>query len=209
MEAREFTATYNLAAHVSPVSDALVEEQDRQLKATYLQFPSHAAKIVVVDSVETVTYMAQVLGFTLQKQSSSTSCASSSAEPFDINDAASQEANEKFHHTKLRLRDVLQAISQNRFNIAVSAEMEVVGKTDSNATTEITANATVFSSIPPLVSSNVSNKSRSGNTFRNVIGLDAEWKVEMYTNSSDCGAGVLQVSEFINTHFFPSQNLIN
>jgi hypothetical protein len=171
LEAKTFYDQFGLAPHFPPVDEEKIEQQKLTISQYYLMFPSAKSKIIFVDSLQTIMYMAKVLGVSSEIDRSETS---------GIDRSMSMAIN------GLNIEQIIEATQQSFLQFkTINIEESSTTISEEDSVTAITSKSKITNQY--WVPSNSEG-------FRNVVGIDAEWRVEMYVNNSNEGAGILQVS---------------
>lgn len=138
-------------------------------------FPAEESKIVFVDSMETIMYMANIFGVSADGQY----CESSS-----------RKESKQFAIRSLTIEEVIEASKQSllHFSTTQAQDYSIIAEEQQGKGVEVTSKSEIRNEDKLWLPSNPEG-------YRNIVGIDAEWRVEMYTNNSDEGAGILQVSK--------------
>jgi hypothetical protein len=164
LEAQAFYEQFALQGLVPPVDPMRLAEHDLYIKLNFLSFPSQTCSVVVVDSIESINCMARVLGFLESVDNTQPSLTKS------IGMVTIEEV------TAIALKNCPKFTTVSSI-IAESTQCTSFPKTS------------VSKSQGFLMSRIASDDHK----FRNVIGLDTEWKTTRY--GSNTGADILQVSK--------------
>ncbi len=162
VEAKSFYEQFGLAAYFPPVDDAKIEEQKLSISRNYLTFPNHLTKIVFVDSLEAILFMAKIFGVSATDE---------------LLETDSDIPSNTLSINSLTIEEVIEASKRSLLHFE-----PVMGYEASHGAIDDTMSSECISVLPS-----------NSDGFRNVVGVDAEWKVEMYVNNSNEGAGILQV----------------
>ena len=179
-----YRMTNPLVGVVPPVPERNIELQRQAELQNYLQFPSREVKIHVVNSFESLEYAAAVLGVSLTEEWSSTSTSHNAVpNPFlaqaaegtskpspDSEEVEQKDVEAEFLHDFLRRR-----FPPGEHGIWSPSEPQQLQLLQQQQQQQ----------------QDVLSRSLG---YRNIVGLDSEWRVVMYaTNTDRFGCSILQV----------------
>ena len=174
---------------VQPVPMKSIQLQRQAELQNYLQFPSRDVKIHVVNSIESIEHAAEVLGVSLTEWSSTASHVHNPfAEVAAVTSKLSADSEEE-----LKLKDMetefLHGFLRRRFPPGRQEIWPLAAQSDS------------VPPPPPLQQQQKQQQQQQQQQglsrslgYRNIVGLDSEWRVVMYAANYDrAGCSILQV----------------
>jgi hypothetical protein len=159
-----YRMTSSLVGVVQPVALRNIQLQQQAELQNYLQFPRREVDIRVVNSIESLQYAADVLGVSLNSWSADSTTTSESTPMLELPSKESPYSEEAQKNVGA---EYLQAFLCRRFP---PTQQDVWPSSKSTC------------DLSQLLG------------YRNIVGLDSEWKVVMYsTNQDRFGCSILQV----------------
>lgn len=186
LEADAAYKQFNLHRYASPVPESSLEGQRNIIKNTYLQFPIDDVQIIVVDTVANLQFAADTIGVSLETPKLLEN------NSFEDNSVVNSKVNPKREKKNHSINN------NNSTNNTTNNTTNNNSKKGDDGTVNskiVTANLSISEVLQDIDTVNVNNTvNKKYNKYKNIVGLDSEWKVTMYHNTVADGASILQIA---------------